>query len=1007
MSTSRSTVAVLIAVAAALLFGASAASAALQASFQYTPTEPRPGQQVEFLGSATGGAQAPVAFAWDLDGNGRFTDGEGPAAQRTFATAGTYVVRLRARQPGVAGTVESIAERTVVVAEPAPADPPTTPVDPPPADPAPPTTDPTPAPPPPPPADGNQPPVARYDRDCQTSGRVVLCAGLAARQSRAKLLSAAGSSDPDGQVVAYAWDLDGDGSFERESGADPTVRPTFERRRGLADNGKRTISVRVTDDDGATAVDTVTLRMLDPACEPLVVQGDLQLRASCLRGRNASDAAGRDVTRWTSRGAVVVNGVALEPTSGQPIAIDLPRGPDRFGVRATPHISSGRAKVSLRSDETLLTLYEGRIDWRVAKHQLFGFELSPGARLNGLRITGAPEPPRVGFGRFGLGVFVALPDQFGGATSAQPLQLRAGTGARAAATGPLSFTVPNAALGPIGLDTLKVTYDGVDLWEIRANVALPAPAALAIEGDAGIRSDGSFEHAGAAVDFGAGIEVGGPIPVFLKRIAFRVEVRPQKSRCVPHTGIESVDPALSWLPGVPDTIDYGTPTFALCGEVRLTAGPSILGAAAMSLDGGLGFATYDDRPWVMRAFGQLNVVEIPVARGELAVHGDGYVRMWGRYRWGIPDVVSVRGKLNLEMMGKKFNAGASGDACIDFIDWCRGMRGVVSSKGVAVCFTFDYEISTWEPGIGYVWGESFPDLYFDGCDVGDYRAHVAHGSRASAAAAGSPGEQVVEVAPGLPGVVFAAEGRDAPPKITLIGPKGERIETPNGPAPVEDDRFIVLQAPRGRLTQVAVVQPSAGRWRVVTQEGSSPITLLRTANGLEEPQVRATVGGTGQRRTIAYRIAPRAGQTVTFSERGASAGRILGVASGSAGTLRFTPAEGKRELREIVAVVEQDGNPRAQIRVASYRAPGALRPARAAGLRVRRAGGALRVRWSGQPGVRWVARVTLSDGRRLTRTTRARTLTVRSVARGVRARVTLTPFSASGVAGPVAKVRVS
>ena len=40
------------------------------------------------------------------------------------------------------------------------------------------------------------------------------------------------------------------------------------------------------------------------------------------------------------------------------------------------------------------------------------------------------------------------------------------------------------------------------------------------------------------------------------------------------------------------------PTFALCGEVGLTAGPQILGAAAISLDAGLGLATYDDRPSV-------------------------------------------------------------------------------------------------------------------------------------------------------------------------------------------------------------------------------------------------------------------------------------------------------------------------------------------------------------------------------------------------------------------------
>ena len=107
----------------------------------------------------------------------------------------------------------------------------------------------------------------------------------------------------------------------------------------------------------------------------------------------------------------------------------------------------------------------------------------------------------------------------------------------------------------------------------------------------------------------------------------------------------------------------------------------------------------------------------------------------------------------------KFNAMAYGDACLDFVDWCRGMRALVSSKGIAVCLRIDLELDTWEPGIGYVWGESFPDLYFDGCDIGDYKEHIGHKGVASIAAAG---EQVVRVAPDLPGTVFAAEGRRRP-----------------------------------------------------------------------------------------------------------------------------------------------------------------------------------------------------------------------------------------------------
>ncbi|HKN94306.1 MAG TPA: PKD domain-containing protein [Thermoleophilaceae bacterium] len=63
------------------------------------------------------------------------------------------------------------------------------------------------------------------------------------------------SSDPDGQVVAWQWDLDGDGTFER---AGDTVTTTF------GTWGTRTIALRVTDDWGVTSVTTAQLKVLAP-----------------------------------------------------------------------------------------------------------------------------------------------------------------------------------------------------------------------------------------------------------------------------------------------------------------------------------------------------------------------------------------------------------------------------------------------------------------------------------------------------------------------------------------------------------------------------------------------------------------------------------------------------------------------------------------------------------------------------------------------------------------------
>jgi hypothetical protein len=60
-------------------------------------------------------------------------------------------------------------------------------------------------------------------------------------------LSSAGSSDPDGTVVDHLWDLDGNGSFETDTGAAPTVAHTY------GAPGVVNVALRVVDDEGGTA----------------------------------------------------------------------------------------------------------------------------------------------------------------------------------------------------------------------------------------------------------------------------------------------------------------------------------------------------------------------------------------------------------------------------------------------------------------------------------------------------------------------------------------------------------------------------------------------------------------------------------------------------------------------------------------------------------------------------------------------------------------------------------
>jgi plastocyanin len=76
-------------------------------------------------------------------------------------------------------------------------------------------------------------------------------------------LDASGSRDADGTVTSYAWDLDGDGAFERQSGTEATLAHAFEAA------GTHTVGVRVIDDSGDSADATASVQVAEkPAPEP-------------------------------------------------------------------------------------------------------------------------------------------------------------------------------------------------------------------------------------------------------------------------------------------------------------------------------------------------------------------------------------------------------------------------------------------------------------------------------------------------------------------------------------------------------------------------------------------------------------------------------------------------------------------------------------------------------------------------------------------------------------------
>jgi hypothetical protein len=152
--------------------------------FSYTPAEPLTGEVVTFT------AQVGGTITWDLDGDDACDDASGTVATTSFLAAGSHTVKMCVN-------VDQLEEKATVTVL-------------------------------------NRPPVASF--------------GFVPAAPVAKELVTFTSTavDPDGPIVAQAWDLDGDGAFDDATGE--TAKYFWVRA------GTYPVALRVTDRDGASAV---------------------------------------------------------------------------------------------------------------------------------------------------------------------------------------------------------------------------------------------------------------------------------------------------------------------------------------------------------------------------------------------------------------------------------------------------------------------------------------------------------------------------------------------------------------------------------------------------------------------------------------------------------------------------------------------------------------------------------------------------------------------------------
>jgi len=169
------------------------------AEFSFSPPNPTTQDQIEFTELSTDLDGSVVSWFWDF-GDGSTSMERNPT--HSYADDGTYTVTLTVTDDDGA---ENVASREISVS--------------------------------------NVGPVAEfaYTPEAPVAGREAV-------------FDASASSDPDGSITGYEWDWDDDGVFDVSGVVQTHVFPAGEHR----------VTLRVTDDDGATDTETKTIEVNEP-----------------------------------------------------------------------------------------------------------------------------------------------------------------------------------------------------------------------------------------------------------------------------------------------------------------------------------------------------------------------------------------------------------------------------------------------------------------------------------------------------------------------------------------------------------------------------------------------------------------------------------------------------------------------------------------------------------------------------------------------------------------------
>ena len=897
------------------------------ADFDWNPDTPKAGASVAFTSHTSGGFSTDVdgqvvAYEWDLDGDGTYETPTGSSTQvnHSFPTPGEKTVGLRVTDDD--GAQDTVTHTITVVT--------------------------------------NQPPVAGFTWSAEP------------KTFKSVDFTPAGSSDPDGHIVAYAWDFDGDDKFTVADKFDQPQPYTFKTP------GPHRVQLRVTDDGGLSRIAERFVTVAKDCDENTTVKvGGVVPVAPCLStfgsgsGKVYAAAPGQSVR---------INGLDVKPAKGERVAFQPSTngvGTVNKEVTAATTTPVNFTLAGADDDETAdLGLGKQTLQWTVPKGGELPFSPpSINAPKFPLPVASIGNFKPKADGSMAFTLYLKLPNPIDNVSGEAVVSTSNGSGFK--------------------LDELHVKAHNVPIFTINVTD-------LSVDW---IREPSQFDGS-LGVDFPG--QPGYAAPHLLGEVHFvkskltkvYAELQNLNVQMFPNVFLQDVGAGLET-----------EPLLKLLGSARVSVGPELVGGLppAVEVDGDFSLTLGGGWPYSFSVDqATASTLGIPLATAHATVWSNGDADFGGSLSFSAfpySFTASVSGGFG----GSWFYVFGKGEGCAGFDivgHICIGASGIVSNIGFAACGIVSPPIvPDFAAGFGIYWGGGF--RIFGGCDLSNWDPTAASASSPTAV-------KSVNVANGTDAVAFRATGPNGPPQVHVTGPGTDFITPANPFESVKTDRIWVIQDTTQNQTNILVLKPGAGEWKL-DPVGASQVTKVERAHDLPEPKVTAKVGGKGHARTLTYSVKPIPGQTVTLVEEGTGAMQKLtsqkSKASGAATRKRmaFRPTDGRGGKRRIVAYVAQDRLPRERIVVTSYKAPKPLLPSKPRKLRVKRRRTKLAISWRRGGGLRasrYEVVVRFASGRVQRFLTKRRSLRLGGVAPTDRPRVTVRGLRTDGRKSKPAKARL-